>query len=104
MNVSLKTVLTAVAAAAVIATSALAANINGAGASFPYPIYAKWAGAYQGVSGVGLNWYLNNEVKVQFHDSFVHVNKHAGIGTSAAAIVPIGQNLNIVGIRLQFTN
>jgi phosphate transport system substrate-binding protein len=56
MNVSLKTVLTAVAAAAVIATSALAANINGAGASFPYPIYAKWAGAYQGVSGVGLNY------------------------------------------------
>jgi len=56
MNVSLKTVLTAVAAAAVIATSALAGNINGAGASFPYPIYAKWAGAYQGVSGVGLNY------------------------------------------------
>ena len=59
MNVSLKSVVTAiagVAAAAVIATGALAANINGAGASFPYPIYAKWAGAYQGVSGVGLNY------------------------------------------------
>jgi phosphate transport system substrate-binding protein len=40
----------------VIATGALAGNINGAGASFPYPIYAKWAGAYQGVSGVGLNY------------------------------------------------
>jgi phosphate transport system substrate-binding protein len=37
-------------------TSALAANISGAGATFPYPIYAKWAGAYQGVSGVGLNY------------------------------------------------
>jgi phosphate transport system substrate-binding protein len=59
MNVSLKSVLTAiagVATAAVIATGALAANINGAGASFPYPIYAKWAGAYQGVSGIGLNY------------------------------------------------
>jgi phosphate transport system substrate-binding protein len=59
MNVSLKSVLSAVAgvaAAAVIATGALAANINGAGASFPYPIYAKWAGAYQGVSGIGLNY------------------------------------------------
>ncbi len=59
MNVSLKSVLTAiagVAAAAVITTGALAANINGAGASFPYPIYAKWASAYQGVSGVGLNY------------------------------------------------
>jgi phosphate transport system substrate-binding protein len=59
MNVSLKTVMTAIAGiacAAVIATGALAANINGAGASFPYPIYAKWAGAYKGVSGVGLNY------------------------------------------------
>jgi len=59
MNVSLKSVMTVIAglaSAAVIATGALAANINGAGASFPYPIYAKWAGAYQGVSGVGLNY------------------------------------------------
>lgn len=59
MNVSLKSVMTAIAgiaSAAVIATGALAGNINGAGASFPYPIYAKWAGAYQGVSGVGLNY------------------------------------------------
>jgi phosphate transport system substrate-binding protein len=37
-------------------TSALAENISGAGATFPYPIYAKWAGAYQGVSGVGMNY------------------------------------------------
>ena len=59
MNVSLKSVIKAVAGvatAAVIATGAMAASINGAGASFPYPIYAKWAGAYQGVSGVGLNY------------------------------------------------
>ena len=59
MNVSLKSVMTAIAglaSVAVIATGALAANINGAGASFPYPIYSKWAGAYQGVSGVGLNY------------------------------------------------
>jgi len=59
MNVSLKSAITAlagIASAAVIAVGALGANINGAGASFPYPIYAKWAGAYQGVSGVGLNY------------------------------------------------
>ncbi len=59
MNVSLKSVMTALAglaSVAVIATGALAANINGAGASFPYPIYSKWAGAYQGVSGTGLNY------------------------------------------------
>jgi phosphate transport system substrate-binding protein len=59
MNISFKSVMTAiagVATAAVITTGALAANINGAGASFPYPIYAKWAGAYQSVSGIGLNY------------------------------------------------
>src|SRR6201995_4758542 len=37
-------------------TSALAADISGAGATFPYPIYAKWASAYKGSSGVGLNY------------------------------------------------
>ncbi|MEJ0041564.1 MAG: phosphate ABC transporter substrate-binding protein PstS [Rhizomicrobium sp.] len=26
------------------------------GATFPYPIYAKWASAYKGVSGTGLNY------------------------------------------------
>ena len=30
--------------------------ITGAGATFPYPIYAKWAAAYQKVSGVQLNY------------------------------------------------
>jgi phosphate transport system substrate-binding protein len=59
MNLSLKSVMTAVvglASAAVITTAALAASINGAGASFPYPIYAKWAGAYQAVDGFKLNY------------------------------------------------
>jgi phosphate transport system substrate-binding protein len=39
-----------------LAMPALAADISGAGASFPFPIYAKWAAAYKGVSGVGLNY------------------------------------------------
>ena len=33
-----------------------AAEISGAGATFPYPIYAKWAEAYQKSSGVQLNY------------------------------------------------
>jgi phosphate transport system substrate-binding protein len=33
-----------------------AAEISGAGATFPYPIYAKWAEAYQKTSGVQLNY------------------------------------------------
>jgi phosphate transport system substrate-binding protein len=46
----------AFAAAASIATAALAVDISGAGATFPFPIYAKWASAYKGVSGNGLNY------------------------------------------------
>src|SRR5712672_2080080 len=35
---------------------ALAVDITGAGATFPYPIYAKWADAYRKESGVGMNY------------------------------------------------
>jgi phosphate transport system substrate-binding protein len=37
-------------------TATLAAEITGAGATFPYPIYAKWAEAYRAKTGVGLNY------------------------------------------------
>jgi phosphate transport system substrate-binding protein len=46
-------------ATAALAFSSLAANaadISGAGATFPYPIYAKWADAYKKETGVGLNY------------------------------------------------
>src|SRR4051812_36710712 len=36
--------------------SASAADISGAGATFPYPVYAKWADAYKKETGVGLNY------------------------------------------------
>ena len=36
--------------------TAMAADITGAGATFPYPIYAKWAEAYKKQTGVGLNY------------------------------------------------
>ncbi|MGB8277506.1 MAG: phosphate ABC transporter substrate-binding protein PstS [Methylovirgula sp.] len=35
---------------------AKAADISGAGATFPYPIYAKWADAYKKETGIGLNY------------------------------------------------
>ena len=51
---------TAFAAAGFIAAAALvpanAADISGAGATFPYPIYAKWADAYKKETGNGLNY------------------------------------------------
>jgi phosphate transport system substrate-binding protein len=39
-----------------LSLTASAADISGAGATFPYPIYAKWADAYKKLSGVGLNY------------------------------------------------
>ncbi|MCI0466844.1 MAG: phosphate ABC transporter substrate-binding protein PstS [Beijerinckiaceae bacterium] len=33
-----------------------AADISGAGATFPYPLYAKWADAYKKETGIGLNY------------------------------------------------
>ena len=43
-------------AAALLAAPAFAADITGAGATFPYPIYAKWADAYRKSTGIGLNY------------------------------------------------
>jgi phosphate transport system substrate-binding protein len=39
-----------------IASTAAAADISGAGATFPAPVYAKWAEAYKAQTGVGLNY------------------------------------------------
>ena len=41
---------------ALLSFSVQAAEITGAGATFPYPIYAKWADAYRKHTGVGLNY------------------------------------------------
>ena len=39
-----------------LSTVALAAEITGAGATFPYPVYAKWAEAYKAKTGIGMNY------------------------------------------------
>ena len=44
------------AAAALTVPAALAGDISGAGATFPYPIYSKWAAAYKDKTGIGLNY------------------------------------------------
>ncbi len=41
---------------ATISITASAADITGAGATFPFPIYAKWAELYKKETGVGLNY------------------------------------------------
>jgi phosphate transport system substrate-binding protein len=59
ISVNKKFMVLVAAAAAVIAGGAgtvLAADISGAGATFPYPIYAKWADAYKKETGTGMNY------------------------------------------------
>jgi phosphate transport system substrate-binding protein len=43
-------------AALLSAGTAFATDITGAGATFPYPVYAKWAEAYKAKTGVGMNY------------------------------------------------
>jgi phosphate transport system substrate-binding protein len=52
----LKILAAAGAFAAVSTMTAAAADISGAGATFPYPIYAKWADAYKKQTNIGLNY------------------------------------------------
>jgi len=52
----IKRIVAPALAAAAFSTCALAADITGAGATFPYPIYAKWADAYKKNTGNGLNY------------------------------------------------
>lgn len=55
LNQFVKTAVVA-AGAAVAFSSAVAADITGAGATFPYPIYSKWAESYKAATGNGLNY------------------------------------------------
>ena len=52
---SVRRVLVA-AATLSLAVTAQATDISGAGATFPYPVYSKWADAYKTQTGVGLNY------------------------------------------------
>jgi phosphate transport system substrate-binding protein len=52
----LKTLTVAAGLAVASVASASAVDISGAGATFPYPIYAKWADAYKKETGIGLNY------------------------------------------------
>jgi phosphate transport system substrate-binding protein len=56
-----KTLIGSIAAATLASMTlvvgvAQAADISGAGATFPYPIYAKWAEAYKAKAGVSMNY------------------------------------------------
>lgn len=56
MHVWLRYLGAAIVVALVGAATATAAEITGAGATFPYPVYAKWAEAYKAKTNVALNY------------------------------------------------
>jgi phosphate-selective porin OprO and OprP len=58
------------------------------------------AGGREKIVDLGLNWYLNNEVKLQVHDLIVNVDKVS----APAAVSKYGQSMNVIGVRLQFSN
>ena len=51
----MKSILCAAVLAAGVSVAS-AADISGAGATFPYPLYAKWADTYKKETGIGLNY------------------------------------------------
>lgn len=56
MTSMFKKFLVAAASALAVTSAAHSADITGAGATFPYPIYAKWAEGYKKATNVGLNY------------------------------------------------
>jgi phosphate transport system substrate-binding protein len=52
----LKTLTAAMIGAIALAGAAHAADISGAGATFPNPVYTKWAETYKAQTGIGLNY------------------------------------------------
>jgi phosphate-selective porin OprO/OprP len=58
------------------------------------------AGGDERVMLVGVNWYLNQTMKLQVNDMIVNVSKL----NAAAGTTQVGQNMNILGVRMQFSN
>ena len=58
MDRKLKQLIIGITAAVAVACAGAsqATDITGAGATFPYPIYAKWADAYKTQTGIGMNY------------------------------------------------
>src|SRR5205085_9313026 len=55
-SINAKRMLVVVAGVVGLAGAVHGADISGAGATFPYPVYSKWADAYRQKTGIGLNY------------------------------------------------
>jgi phosphate-selective porin len=56
-------------------------------------------GGRERIAALGLNWYLNRNVRIMLDDNIVRVSK----GTAALPDRD-SQDLNILGLRFQFAN
>jgi phosphate transport system substrate-binding protein len=85
----------ALLAAAAFSAAVTAAEITGAGATFPYPIYAKWAEAYNKATGNTLNYQsIGSSGGIRQIN-----NKTVSFGASDAPVK--GEDLNKLG-QVQF--
>jgi len=57
----------------------------------------KYFGGEEKIINAGLNWYLNNQVRLGTYYQYVDVDKLSGS-------TQIGQTFSVIGMRLQFTN
>ncbi|HWA89616.1 MAG TPA: porin [Rhizomicrobium sp.] len=74
-----------------------------------HDVFAGSATQQAGINGgeerivdLGVNWYLNNNVKLQLHDLITNVDKYSG--TTHDLAHRASQDFNTIGLRLQFTN
>jgi len=62
-------------------------------------------GGDERVIALGLNWYLNNEVKLQVNDLITSVKKFSTTARGVSGNANVGsQDFNTIGVRLQFSN
>jgi phosphate-selective porin OprO/OprP len=81
-------------------------NLNWNATSAPGSLYPNFQGGINGgnerIVALGVNWYLNNNVKLQVNDLITSVDKYSGpvhITANNAS-----QDFNTLAFRLQFTN